>query len=155
MSESSDLDVRVARALKAALDAEGVDFGAAEQDEDAQFEGTDRAWNRFKQENPDLIAEIRTWYLANYPPLREDALFEPDDHYVAVWNASHRPWWELVDEADRPTFVDAPPETCETDSEPWLEPKPWWDDLDREVGDAWLSFQEAEDLRAGQSCEPV
>jgi hypothetical protein len=98
------LDLRVARAMKAALDAEGVDFDEPTDAQDfAQEEGTDRAWRRFERENPDLMNEIRAWYLDRFPPLHRgsgDDQYFPDFIYLATWFSKHDPWWEIVKRVD-------------------------------------------------------
>jgi hypothetical protein len=148
---SSDLAVQVARAIKASLDAEGVDFVTAAQDEALHFQRMRRAHERLQRETPDLMHEIRDWYLANHPPLHTEATTEylsADDFYLAAFQVEHDPWWEILREADG-TRIEVPPAPDETDEPPSWQPQPWWDALDYEVRDALVAVQEREGVRTG------
>jgi hypothetical protein len=83
------LETRVARALRAALDAEGVVFGSKLP----PVERLVAAHRRFQLDNPALMDEVREWYLDSHAPVtapdwgaRE---LSPDDHYLAVWLSEH------------------------------------------------------------------
>jgi hypothetical protein len=93
---ASPLDVRVATAIKAAVDAEGVTFEGP-----PQSEALVRAMKRFQRENPDLMGQIREWYLRKYAPMPDkDAFggdFSPDDHYLALWLAEHEHFSALAE----------------------------------------------------------
>jgi hypothetical protein len=150
---STDLAVRVARAIKASLDAEGVDFVTAAEDETLHFQRLRLADKRFRRENADLMGEIRDWYGANYPPLRVEAtndLFNTDSFYLTAFQARHGPWWEILRESDD-TRVEVPPVPEDTDEPRSWDPQPWWDALDERVGTALLNVQEREGVRPGQA----
>jgi hypothetical protein len=148
----SDLAVRVARAIKTSLDAEGVDFSTTAQDEPLHFQRMQRADERFRRENPDLLQEIRDWYLANHPPLREEATNDPflaEHFYLGRFLTEHGSWWEILREAaGTPIEAPAAPELAD-EPRSW-EPQPWWDALDERVRLALLTVQEREDVRPSQ-----
>jgi hypothetical protein len=89
--------VKIARAIKAAVDAEGIVFEGPPQDEALW-----RAMKRVQREHPDLMAQIRNWYLRQYPPVQEPmgvgSEMSLDDWYLMMWLSRHRHWSELVND---------------------------------------------------------
>jgi hypothetical protein len=93
--EEAMLEVRVARAMKAALDAEGLDFSRPLSESPLDVEAVRRAFERFHRENRELIAQVREWYLATHPPLRAEPS-EADQVCLAAFFAERGYWWEHI-----------------------------------------------------------